>query len=188
MSTSKIAVRRALHKNLDDFSLFAELQIPILVKNILTLNEEIPKGLTNPILIFLLNHACTHVVEMLVLQVSEAWKIHQKVFRDLNLNPLSSKDPDYKKLDMIRDKLIAHRVKVSVHTDKYIKKYKSEIGSYENVFSLIQKVSDKILAKIEELRDAKLLESTHASGKVNEKIKKDDISRLLNALKEKNIF
>lgn len=73
-------------------------------------------------------------------------------------------------------------------TDKYQKWYKQNYGSYEKTFELIKKVTTKITTKIEELMDEDSLVVESVATGLSRRIVSEDISKLLDALKNDGIY
>lgn len=177
-----------IHNALCEFELFANMQIPILIENVLLLKRCIPQDIKNPILLFLLPRAINYVVETLVLEVVQAWKILEDELKKLKKPCLANNDKDYKDLKDIRNKLIGHRVQVSLATEEYQKWYKKNYGSYEKTFELIKNVVNKITTKIKELEDAGILDADSIAIKSVKRLMPEDVNKLINTLRNAGIY
>lgn len=183
-SNKKVKIHNAIY----EFGLFANEQIPILIENALLLKKYVPQNIKNPVLLFLLPRTLNDVLERLILEIEQAWRILNRELKNLGKHPLDKNDKDYKDLDKMRDKFIGHRIESSLATDKYQKWYEQNYGSYEKTFELIQRVATKIATKIEELMDEDSLAVESVTTKMPGKIVPEDISRLLDALKNAGIY
>ena len=178
------------HKALYEFSIYTEKEIPVLIKNALLLTKHIPQDIKNPVLLFLLPRAINGILEHLILEVKQSWKLLDTVLKDLKKEGLDKNDKDYKDLYIVRDKLIGHFIEVSLSEegDKYVRWYWEKYGSYEKTFDFIQRVANKIKIKIDELRQENLLIIRDGQIKKSSEIKVDDIVKLLSVLKKGSIY
>ncbi len=189
MKANMIIKKVSPHQSLHEFVIFAEHQVPNLIHNIKILREQVPFDLKNPVLSFLLNRCCNQVLEELVLRIHEGWEILNDELQKLKLPILPLDDDDYKDLDTLRNKLIAHRVRTGLYAkDNFTEWYSKKYGSHEKVFELISRITEKMTGKIFFLEEKELLDSSHASVRIDAKIKSDDIGKLLSALKEAKIY
>jgi hypothetical protein len=138
-------------------------------------------------MIFLLKRTVNQVVEMLVLQLHEGWLILNQELRRLG-EPTLPKDWDYENLDRIRDKMVGHKVANSLNPQN-LAWYQKEFGSYEKMFTFLQKVADKIENRIDELLEAKKLNAQSRVSVIVEKEFTDaDVQSLVNALKSGGVW
>lgn len=116
----------------------------------------IPKNISNKVLLFILPRALDHIMESLILRTFESWKILDAELSELGEENLNEQDTDFKDLEIMRNKLIAHRVETTLNnSNDYSKWYKRKFGSYEKTFELIKRLSDKISSFINELIEQK---------------------------------
>jgi hypothetical protein len=182
---SKIILK---HQVLVDFLQFARNSVPVLVTNVLLLLEEIPKELTNPVLRFLLMRAPDRVFDVLVLEVEQTWRLLAKEASTLNDYELERDDPDYQDLKRIRDKLVAHRLEVTVGTTEHVKWYAERYGSYEKTSELIKRVAGKIEGEIRRLMRRGKLHAVVRPLMGPHAIQRRDIDQLVDALRAKRIL
>lgn len=189
MKMNIITEKPSPHQALHEFIIYAEHQVPILIHNIEIFKEKIPFDLKNPILAFLLNRTCNQVIEELILRIREGWEILNIELKALNQSVLLTNDQDYLDLDDLRNKLIAHRVQTGLYAkENFTEWYAKKCGSHDAVFRLIERVSQKMIGKIHELEAAELLNSNHASIRLDNVIQEKDITSLLNAMKQADIY
>lgn len=182
--------QKKVHKLLFEFNIHAKIQLPILFENILLLREYIPRDIKNPILLFLLPRAINGILEKQIVATEQAWRLVNRTLKEFKETPLDKGDQDYKDLDYMRDKLIAHFIdsSLSQEEDRHWEWYKRKYGTYVKTFVLIQRVNNKICSKIDWLEQQGKLVVKYAKIKLSKKIDPEDIAKLLNALKGSNIY
>ena len=175
--------RESLHRLLLNFLNFNQHTVKPSIANCLLFRSDIPSDLKNPVMIFLLEHSIDQVVEMLGLQLHEAWTILDQELEELGEPKMSNTDGDYLNLVRIRNKLIGHRVINSINPQHAVW-YKKTFGSYEKIFEFLQGVADKIEAKVVELiRTKKMLVNVGTATRGVKRFSKADVRSLVDALK-----
>lgn len=148
----------------------------------------IPTNLSNPVLSFLLRRAIDKVFDVLILEVEQTWRLLSEVASEVDAFSLDPHDLDYKDLKRIRDKLVAHRIEVSLATTENLEWYAREYGSYERVFALVTQVTEKLRSEIQRLLDDGKLRAAIRPIKHAHAISQSDIDQLVEALRKQGIL
>jgi hypothetical protein len=111
-----------------------------------------------PLLLYVLPRAVANVLDKMVLETSQAWRMMNRLLRAAGEPELSDNDNRYKDLNRIRDKIVAHRVEVYVATSKHWDWFRSNYGRSPDIDKLIQQVALRIAAKVDELEERGIID------------------------------
>jgi hypothetical protein len=112
--------------------------LPMEIENIKKLESSFPKDITNSCLIFLLNQTQDNVIKTAILNLHEMSLIYSSA---LNTETFR-KNPQYKKLDTLRNKLVAHRHQSELASSRnWYEWYSSEFNTLEKLLDFILEYS-----------------------------------------------
>lgn len=180
--------QRRIDKALAEFRLWVDTVLSTTVANCLVLKDTARRDMKNSVLLFVFPRAVNGVVERCILEVEYAWVLTDRELRRHGLRGLGSSNKHYRHLKRIRNKLVAHKVENALKTDRYSTWYKKTYGSYEAIFSLIQKVAGRVIEKIDLLEDRDLLTVGSISIQGVAAFSSSEMEDLYAALKAKGIY
>ena len=88
----------------------------------------------------------------------------------------------------MRDTLLAHRIEVSISTEKNIQWYKDEYGSFEKAFDLVEAAAAQVGVLAWKLSKHEKFQGGHSSMSEPVLVKREDIASMLQALKSSNVY
>jgi hypothetical protein len=133
------------------FYVYANYYMPILFENARLLNNRASDVPEDSVLFFLIPRAINNIVQNAILETEAAWKVMNKELEKFKLQLLSKCQRQYDDLDLIRNKIAAHRFEVSAATDKYEKWHQENYGDLEKTLALITAVATEIKTRFEDL-------------------------------------
>jgi hypothetical protein len=168
--------------------LYAKWALPIIAKNVCVLANNARNDVKNPIILFTFNRAMWGSIERAIIEIHFAWELVDKELKFYHKRPLGTSSQDYKDLRRMRNKLVAHKIENSLKSNKHQKWYKRKYGSYDKTFALLQRVTDKIVRKIDYLERHGYFKPVAIAYKTPIEIHKKDIDDFINALKKEDLY
>ena len=134
--------------------------IPIHFQNIEILIAHFRDMPGNPVLAYLLPEAVDNVLNTLVLETEQAWRMLNSLLRKMGRQELSDDDHVYRDLKRIRNKVVAHKVEVAVSSSKHLDWFKAKYKVFSEARGLIEQIALRISSRVDELEEDGLIGGT----------------------------
>ncbi len=180
--------RKKLHKLVLEFAMYSQVNIPNQIENARTVLTAFPKDITNAPLCWLLNSSVKGALEALLNDLAQALDLVEKAANNLDGSASLQLSEEMRDAKRMRDTLLAHRMEVSISTEKHYQWYKERYGSFEKAFDLVEKVAAQIGALAWQLSRHEGFHKAQSSMSEPPLLKREDIALLLQTLKTSDIY
>jgi hypothetical protein len=188
MVSTKYHQHEVHHEALLSFALWVKHGLKPSIQNVIELQRANPLGIKNPVLTFVVPRAMNYVVERFVLEVVQAWELLNAELKRQGLRSLGVSHKDYCHLKRVRNKLVAHKIENSLKTKRHEAWYRRTYGNYDSVLALVERVAERVAARVERLEFAGKLYTKTTIAQGTQAITPSDIDALLDALKKRGIY